>query len=184
MKVDGGWGRNRTGVHGFAGRCITTLPPSQRWCLSGLDDAAWRRKECPGTGPEKIGAGNETRTRDPNLGKVVLYQLSYSRPKGVILLWFGRCLSSAAHAAGKGQALHFTVRDRNARPGPVNYCQVPISEITVTPLSNDQENSSQSRKLTVPLPFAALNENEPSLGWISGGMPSHSNLMPFIVNSI
>ena len=26
-----------------------------------------------------VGAGNETRTRDPNLGKVVLYQLSYSR---------------------------------------------------------------------------------------------------------
>ncbi len=29
---------------------------------------------------DRIGAGNETRTRDPNLGKVVLYQLSYSRP--------------------------------------------------------------------------------------------------------
>ncbi len=28
---------------------------------------------------KKLGAGNETRTRDPNLGKVVLYQLSYSR---------------------------------------------------------------------------------------------------------
>ncbi|CAI8931792.1 hypothetical protein EMIT0P176_50115 [Pseudomonas sp. IT-P176] len=27
----------------------------------------------------KFGAGNETRTRDPDLGKVVLYQLSYSR---------------------------------------------------------------------------------------------------------
>lgn len=27
----------------------------------------------------EFGAGNETRTRDPNLGKVVLYQLSYSR---------------------------------------------------------------------------------------------------------
>ena len=27
----------------------------------------------------QIGAGNEIRTRDPNLGKVVLYQLSYSR---------------------------------------------------------------------------------------------------------
>jgi hypothetical protein len=27
-KENGGWGRNRTGVHGFAGRCITTLPPS------------------------------------------------------------------------------------------------------------------------------------------------------------
>ncbi len=27
----------------------------------------------------KIGAGNEIRTRDLNLGKVALYQLSYSR---------------------------------------------------------------------------------------------------------
>jgi hypothetical protein len=27
----------------------------------------------------KNGAGGETRTRDPNLGKVVLYQLSYTR---------------------------------------------------------------------------------------------------------
>ena len=26
-----------------------------------------------------LGAGNETRTRDPDLGKVVLYQLSYFR---------------------------------------------------------------------------------------------------------
>ena len=32
---------------------------------------------------EELGAGNETRTRDPNLGKVVLYQLSYSRSHGV-----------------------------------------------------------------------------------------------------
>ena len=32
-----------------------------------------------------IGAGNEIRTRDPNLGKVVLYQLSYSRRRGVIV---------------------------------------------------------------------------------------------------
>ena len=28
----------------------------------------------------QTGAGNETRTRDLNLGKVALYQLSYSRP--------------------------------------------------------------------------------------------------------
>ena len=33
----------------------------------------------------KSGAGNETRTRDPDLGKVVLYQLSYSRVAGAIL---------------------------------------------------------------------------------------------------
>ena len=29
--------------------------------------------------PRKSGAGNESRTRDLNLGKVALYQLSYSR---------------------------------------------------------------------------------------------------------
>ena len=26
--VSGGWGRDRTGVHGFANRCMTILPPS------------------------------------------------------------------------------------------------------------------------------------------------------------
>ncbi|SMB49954.1 hypothetical protein SPRA44_70029 [Serratia proteamaculans] len=34
---------------------------------------------------EFFGAGNETRTRDPDLGKVVLYQLSYSRVAWVLL---------------------------------------------------------------------------------------------------
>lgn len=33
----------------------------------------------------EYGAGNETRTRDPDLGKVVLYQLSYSRRGSDIL---------------------------------------------------------------------------------------------------
>ncbi len=32
-----------------------------------------------------FGAGNETRTRDPDLGKVVLYQLSYSRIESDLL---------------------------------------------------------------------------------------------------
>lgn len=31
---------------------------------------------------KKNGAGNETRTRDSYLGKVVLYQLSYARSEG------------------------------------------------------------------------------------------------------
>ena len=44
---------------------------------------------CSQVGNERleIGAGNEIRTRDPNLGKVVLYQLSYSRS-----LFPGHCL--------------------------------------------------------------------------------------------
>ena len=29
-EINGGSGRNRTGVHGFAGRCMTTLPPSHK----------------------------------------------------------------------------------------------------------------------------------------------------------
>ena len=40
-----------------------------------------RNKGKAGAFPEKFGAGNETRTRDLYLGKVSLYQLSYSRKK-------------------------------------------------------------------------------------------------------
>ena len=57
QRLIGGWGRNRTGVRGFAGRYMTTLTPS-------LNDSFTQHA---------FGAGNETRTRDPNLGKVVLY---------------------------------------------------------------------------------------------------------------
>ena len=35
------------------------------------------------SGLRGFGAGNEVRTRDLNLGKVALYQLSYSRRSGV-----------------------------------------------------------------------------------------------------
>src|SRR5262245_18739541 len=63
----GGQGRNRTGVDGFAGRCMTTLPP-------GPTQAKKPRLCAPGAFAGS-GAGNETRTRDPDLGKVVLYQL-------------------------------------------------------------------------------------------------------------
>ena len=54
---------NRTRVNGFAIRCITTLPPRQ----IDTDHLI------------KTGAGNRVRTGDLNLGKVALYQLSYSR---------------------------------------------------------------------------------------------------------
>jgi hypothetical protein len=46
-----------------------------------------RRRSTPELrGPEsqrrvKIGAGDEIRTRDPQLGRLMLYQLSYTRPK-------------------------------------------------------------------------------------------------------
>ncbi len=104
--VNGGAGRNRTGVHGVAVRCMTTLPPSHNLvfsegelyqnpyksaCVYGLIFYHLTRPESPllvaASGPAEvfgeIGAGNETRTRDPDLGKVVLYQLSYSRKIGL-----------------------------------------------------------------------------------------------------
>ena len=70
----GGWGRIRTGVHGFAGRCITTLLPSH-----------FMNKKGSACLPLQSGAGNEARTRDLNLGKVALYQLSYSRVRTCIV---------------------------------------------------------------------------------------------------
>ena len=50
---------------------ICALNALQRAALYALID----RRE------KKNGAGNEVRTRDLNLGKVALYQLSYSRKK-------------------------------------------------------------------------------------------------------
>ncbi len=46
----------------------------------GLDGKACSKKK---KSDSRRRAGNETRTRDPNLGKVVLYQLSYSRLFGL-----------------------------------------------------------------------------------------------------
>ena len=104
----GGGGRNRTGVHGFAGRCITTLPPRQVtcWIVSGFaaavvtDGAATRRqsreRKREALLPFGIGAGDESRTRDLNLGKVALYQLSYSRVQ-LLLPWQRCCRSDDLH---------------------------------------------------------------------------------------
>ncbi len=64
------------------------------YCYECLDRLDWW------TSRREIGAGNETRTRDPDLGKVVLYQLSYSRNR----------MSFASDWSGK--------RDSNSRPRP------------------------------------------------------------------
>ena len=56
----GGAFQSRTGLYEFAIRCITALLTRHTKLSSS-------------------GAGNEVRTRDPNHGKVMLYQLSYAR---------------------------------------------------------------------------------------------------------
>ena len=60
------------------------------------------------------GAGNETRTRDPNLGKVVLYQLSYSRRVDRFFT-----LKNEQKRIWSGK------RDSNSRPQPWQGCALP-----------------------------------------------------------
>ena len=90
--------------------------------------------------PERAGAGNETRTRDLNLGKVALYQLSYPRAsqfhEPVILFdkrasWFPtRELSPISARRGQGFAhekttLFLTVPCANLGPRPQGSSHVP-----------------------------------------------------------
>ena len=59
---------------------MTTLPPGHRLRSARVTAKRLKNKTSEVRGfVELHGAGNETRTRDPDLGKVVLYQLSYSR---------------------------------------------------------------------------------------------------------
>src|SRR3546814_17845814 len=59
---------------------MTTLPPSLRKSNNRAIVTAAETKKPRGhtAGVVRFGAGNEIRTRDLNLGKVALYQLSYS----------------------------------------------------------------------------------------------------------
>src|SRR4051794_10499712 len=71
-----GGGGNRTRVQGFAGPCLrhSATPPSPDG-----------RRRCPGGAPPVRGrsrADDGIRTRDPHLGKVMLYQLSHVRARG------------------------------------------------------------------------------------------------------
>ena len=78
---------------GLPRRCCIWRPGSElnrrtRLCRPLHNHSAtWPKTTRPRL-PEVLGnsgAGNETRTRDPDLGKVVLYQLSYSRTGGRII---------------------------------------------------------------------------------------------------
>ena len=55
------------------------MVPEARLELARLERRGILNPLCLPIPPLGLGAGNEARTRDPDLGKVVLYQLSYSR---------------------------------------------------------------------------------------------------------
>ena len=54
------------------------VSPTKNVHITPLIRDVWKRKKAI-ISDDLCGAENETRTRDPNLGKVVLYQLSYFR---------------------------------------------------------------------------------------------------------
>jgi hypothetical protein len=83
--IFGGATQSRTGLDGFAIRCITDLLSRH---LSDKKGKQW----LPFL---ESGAGKESRTLDLNLGKVALYQLSYSRK------YADRNLQSKKTGAGK-----------------------------------------------------------------------------------
>ena len=88
--VTGGASRSRTDLHGFAIRCITALLSRQAYLTIGT--AVTGKANQPLFA--KSGAGEESRTLDLYLGKVSLYQLSYSRVKRVRIIKTWRKLST------------------------------------------------------------------------------------------
>jgi hypothetical protein len=85
----GGAIRSRTGLTGFAIRGITALL-SRRQDQHQRHQSQTPTKKGSRASLFEFGAGNEIRTRDLNLGKVALYQLSYSRISYRLLLHFGK----------------------------------------------------------------------------------------------
>ena len=69
---------------GFADLCLTTWLP--RLVSAGVDQKRPRKIRADSfLGERGFGAGDGTRTRDIDLGKVALYQLSYSRASSSIV---------------------------------------------------------------------------------------------------
>ncbi len=76
---------------------------------------------------KNFGAGNETRTRDPDLGKVVLYQLSYSR---ITCISEGSLILLASATTFKFFGAGNETRTRDPDLGKVVLYQLSYSRIT------------------------------------------------------
>ncbi len=145
--LDGGGGRNRTGVHGFAGRCITTLPPRR--------NSSWHTQnrtghgEPPRAGPvprTEFGHGLQVRrtvtgialsaeTREPDhlleaaccgLSRKPLNNLPHSRRffRQLLELKRGKPVAFPGMWSGK--------RGSNSRPQPWQGCALPLSYSRLT----------------------------------------------------
>ena len=130
------------------------------WICSATPDS-WRRysdERLAWSGPCGFGrlcfdrAGNGTRTRDPNLGKVVLYQLSYSREAERILVsgWprrndprLGVIHGRRGSDGGEGDRTPDLVNAIHAL-SQLSYAPVPISRPRMAP----RQHGNVARALT------------------------------------
>ena len=85
----GGAIRSRTGLTGFAIQGITALLSRRDLEKRILDKKKGKHSASLFI---EIGAGEESRTLDLNLGKVALYQLSYSRISVYIYIYIYICI--------------------------------------------------------------------------------------------
>ena len=106
-----------------------------------------------------IGAGDETRTRDPQLGRLMLYQLSYARITGV------KSEESGVRSCMTGSPAHSSPILPNSRGGGrIRTYSVRDNRFTVCPGSPTPAH---------PLDFSALRKGPQSYNaaWISEEMP-------------
>ena len=86
--LHGGDARIRTGDKGFAGLCLATWRRRRLVAPRGPinDEGRFRCHAPSGPSPRRVeyGADDRIRTGDPNLGKVVLYQLSHVRAQRLV----------------------------------------------------------------------------------------------------
>ena len=92
-------------------------------------------------------AGNGTRTRDPNLGKVVLYQLSYSRERTTMLAARSvpRNASRCPRLASGCRAILPNGGEGDRTPDLVNAIHA-LSQLSYSPMRGRAAQKSEVRK--------------------------------------
>ncbi len=143
--LPGGASRSRTGLNGFAGRCITALLSRRKRTADAVvttrdrflsDDRRGHQIKREAWLPMS-GAGDESRTRDLNLGKVALYQLSYSR---IVLHAQRLAVQRAAENPWSGR------RVSNSRPQPWQGCALPTELLPRCPACAASCRTTRCRK--------------------------------------
>jgi hypothetical protein len=134
-RMEGG-GRNRTGVHGFAGRCMTTLPPRRE--KKG-------KRSIRGGLPSGNPSAENAAITEVNL-KVSRNQNAAARPSLSQEFWSGKRGSNSRPQPWQGCALPTELFphlfNKNYRPGSPVPATIPASTPGAEPLSGNTPSTS------------------------------------------